>query len=369
MINPTFRQLAWPHKAFKRTTAATALALAVSLTGCANTLSGAGPYMGEIEKSDGYALIDVTPQTITPYLRSPEKVPAAIDTSLTAPHIRLAAGDVISIMISDNAPEGSGLFAPLVTGGSRFQTRIDAEGKISLPYVGRHTVAGMSLPQVESMIRQRLNGVSADPQAHVELEGDLSGSVLLAGAVKTPGRYSTLDGPLTLLDAINQAGGTTLDPHLIKVTVRDDNQARVFNYQDVLDGENIVLQPRSQVILDRARQRFVAMGSVGKPGLHDLPSQYPSLLEALGSVGGLKENSANPQGVFVFRLGEGADNQPQALVFRLDMRNPAAIFLARQFLLRPEDAIYVTNAPVYEWQKIISPIVQTLVLGRTVNGF
>ncbi|KCB46535.1 hypothetical protein L538_3811 [Bordetella hinzii 4161] len=44
------------------------------------------------------------------------------------------------------------------------------------------------------------------------------------------------------------------------------------------------------------------------------------------------------------------------------------MFLARQFLVQPEDAVYVTNAAVYEWQKIISPIVQVLVLGRTINA-
>jgi polysaccharide export outer membrane protein len=46
------------------------------------------------------------------------------------------------------------------------------------------------------------------------------------------------------------------------------------------------------------------------------------------------------------------------------MRNPESIFLAKQFLMQPEDAIYVTNAAVYEWQKIITPIVQALLLGQ-----
>ncbi|MNV83006.1 hypothetical protein D3C71_1767800 [compost metagenome] len=53
---------------------------------------------------------------------------------------------------------------------------------------------------------------------------------------------------------------------------------------------------------------------------------------------------------------------------RIDMRDPAAIFYARQVMLKADDTIYVTNAAVYEWQKIISPIVQTLVLGRTIDS-
>ncbi|SPU49415.1 outer membrane protein involved in polysaccharide [Bordetella trematum] len=89
---------------------------------------------------------------------------------------------------------------------------------------------------------------------------------------------------------------------------------------------------------------------------------------------GLSEAKADAAGVFVFRLKDGpnslGESQPEAEVFRLNMKEPAAMFLAKQFLVQPEDAIYVTNAAVYEWQKIISPIVQVLLLGRVVsNGF
>ncbi|WP_258231321.1 hypothetical protein [Achromobacter pulmonis] len=127
-------------------------------------------------------------------------------------------------------------------------------------------------------------------------------------------------------------------------------------------------------MLERARKRFVAMGAVGAPGLHDLPSNNPSLLEVLGTVKGLNEVKADAAGVFVFRLVDEKDAitgelKSAAKVFRLDLKQPAAMFLARQFLVHPEDAVYVTNAAVYEWQKIISPIVQVLVLGRTIENF
>jgi polysaccharide export outer membrane protein len=343
----------------------------LTLAGCGGTLSGAVPYKGDIEsksQSAAYDLVDINANTIAPFMRPAAKAPAATITSPIAPVVRLMSGDVINVLITDNAPEGSGLFAPLSTGGTQLKVRIDSQGMISLPYVGHQFIAGMTLIQVENMVRQKLKGVTTDVQVHVDLVGDLSGSVLVAGAVKTPGRFSTLQGPLTLLDAINQAGGPVLEPHLVNVTVRNGTQVQQFNYEDVLAGNNMVLSPNSEVVLDRARQRFVAMGAVGEPGLHDLPTQNASLLDALGSVGGLKENNANPQGVFVFRMGEASSTQPpKPIVMRIDMRDPAAIFYARQVMLKPDDTIYVTNAAVYEWQKIISPIVQTLILGRTVG--
>src|SRR5690606_9450036 len=247
--------------------------------------------------------------------------------------------------------------------------RVDSRGDISIPYAGRQNVRGKTPREVEAQLRKALHGLTSDVQVQVELTGDLSGSVLVAGAVKAPGRFSALQGPLTLLDAINQAGGPTLEPHLIRVVVRTGSEVKSYGYDEILAGKNMPVPPRSEIIVERARQRFVAMGTVTKPGLFDLPSRNPSLLEVLGTVGGLSERSADARGVFVFRLNDRpAEGEPAAQVFRLDMRDPASMFLARQFQVKPEDAIYVTNATVYEAQKIISPIVQVLVLGRTIDG-
>lgn len=367
MINSVFFRFLRPAALSKLDTKALAIAiLAAGLAGCGGTLSGAGPYKGAIEsKNDSYTLVEINANTIAPFMRGAQRPAQPTIVSPVPSEIRLMGGDVISILITDNAPEGTGLFAPLATGGTQLKVRIDNKGMISLPYVGQQFVAGMTPFQVETMIRQKLKGVTSDVQAHVDLVGDLSGSVLVAGAVKAPGRFSTLQGPLTLLDAVNQAGGPVMEPHLVNVTIRNGSKVTTLNYEDVLAGNNSVLQPNSEVVLERARQRFVAMGAVGEPGLHDMPQQSTSLLDALGSVGGLKEGNANPQGVFVFRMDENASSKP--IVMRIDMRDPAAIFFAKQIMLRPDDTIYVTNAAVYEWQKVIAPIVQTLVLSRVVG--
>jgi len=155
-----------------------------------------------------------------------------------------------------------------------------------------------------------------------------------------------------------------LEPHLVNVTVRNGKQVQQFNYEDILAGNNMVLRPNSEVVLDRARQRFVAMGAVGEPGLKDLPARDTSLLDALGSVGGLRESNANAEGVFLFRMEYG---NAKPTVLRLNMRDPAAIFYARQIVIKPDDTLYVTNAAVYEWQKVIAPIVQTMIFSRATG--
>ena len=346
---------------------AAGIVVPIFVSGCGGILSGAGPSLGaitaETEDPAHYRLVDLSASNIVPYMRLPDAQAKSTISPTVAQSVRLVPGDVLKIMIADSVPEGA-IFAPLALGGSTFEARIDSDGRISVPYLKRPAVSGLSLSQVEALIKKELKGTVADPQVIVTLAGDLSSSVLVAGAVKAPGRFSALQGPLTLLDAINMAGGPVLEPHLVSVVVRNGTVSNSYSYQEILSGANFQVQPRSEIILERARKRFVAMGAVNSPGLHDLPSQSPSLLEALGVVGGLKETSANPQGVFVFRMPDLGDESAMPEVFRLNMRDPAAIFLARKFLVRPEDAIYVTNAAVYEWQKIISPIVQVLVLGR-----
>ncbi len=287
------------------------------------------------------------------------------------PEVRLMPGDVLKVTISDDSGIDKTVFAPLAQGGTTFeQVRLDTRGRISLPYLGTVSIRGTTLVDAANIIRRGLRGHASEPQVYLELVSDSSNSALVAGAVKNPGRFSAMQGPLTILDAINRAGGPILEPYLINVIMRTGKSVQVYNYQDLLSGENIAVPPNSEIILERSRRRFVAMGAVSKPGLHDFPSATPSLLEVLGSVEGLNEHTANPSGVFIFRLAENVDgNSPKAQVFRLDMRQPVSMFLAKNFLVQPDDTIYVTNAPVYEMQKIISPIVQVLLLGRTIDQY
>ena len=361
-----------------------AACVVVLLSGCSTLFSGAGPTKGAIldaelsnEDTGQYKLVSLSADTIAPYMRPAQPALKPEVSVPSMPDLKLGAGDVLSIMLADSAEEG-GLFAPLAAGGTVFnKVRVNAKGYISLPYAGRLKVAGLDLNQVEDLILKQVKQYATAPQVFIALEGDLAGSVLVAGDVQRPGRFSTLEGPLTLLDAINQAGGPKLEPYLVDVVVRTGSSAQRYSYEDLLNGLNHPVPPHAEIVLERARKRFVAMGAVNDPGLHDFPSQKPSLLEVLGSVGGLSEQKADARGVFVFRLPEDiaydveqqqvlSDVKP--LVFHVDMRDPTAMFLARQFLIHPEDAGYVTNAPVYEFQKLISPIIQVLILGRTVGN-
>ncbi|PND35354.1 hypothetical protein C1I89_02935 [Achromobacter pulmonis] len=200
-------------KSIRFTLRASTICLPLVLAGCGSLLSSAGPSRFAVMNSDAtqdYILVDLTAQTIAPYMRPPEPELSSSVALPDVPEIRLVPGDVLRIMIADTATDGA-IFAPLSVGGTVFDNqRIDSKGTISLPYVGRAKVSNMTPGEVEASIRKRLKGITSDAQVQVTLTGDLSGSVLVVGAVKTPGRFSALQGPLTLLDAINRAGGPVL---------------------------------------------------------------------------------------------------------------------------------------------------------------
>jgi len=58
----------------------------------------------------------------------------------------------------------------------------------------------------------------------------------------------------------------------------------------------------------------------------------------------------------------------KARVFRLDLYQPVSIFIAQQFGVQARDVVYVTNAPLYEYDKILSSIYRTFSIIGVARG-
>ena len=117
-----------------------------------------------------------------------------------------------------------------------------------------------------------------------------------------------------------------------------------------------------------APKRFIAIGAISSSGAYDFTAPQMSLLDALALAGGLNDSLADRRGVYLFRP------VPQALdrgkLFLLDMSEPYSPFVASAFDVRPGDAIYVTNALVTDFDKIIAPLVRSISTLRSLTtGF
>lgn len=355
--------------------------LATSLAGC-DTISSSGPSNSAIveqasttpDQIDSYALIDIDATNIAHYRVNKPSDRGEATTALTQARVRLAPGDVLKVIVSESK-EG-GLFAPLATGGTTFpNVRIDQNGDISLPYVERLNVRGLDPQAVEAKIRAKLQGTAFEPQVYVELLANRNNSVLVAGEVRQPSRLSMLDGPMTVIDAVSRAGGLSRSALQSEAVIRRGGSVRRIPMSDVHNGRNMTLQAGDTVTIEPAVKTFNALGAVKKTGQIEFASAHPSIMDGLALANGLDDLAANPTGVFVIRLDEphayrDADGRWRrgSVVFRLDMRKPENLLLSQAMALKPGDTIYVTNAPAYEWLKIIRPIAASLVAVRSAVG-
>ncbi len=103
--------------------------------------------------------------------------------------------------------------------------RVNTRGQISLPLVGVIDVGGLTVPEVEKSLSDRLaDGLLQDPHVSVFVKEYTSQRVTVEGSVNRPGIYP-LQGRTSLLQALAIAGGASV--------VADENAIVVFR---VIDG-------------------------------------------------------------------------------------------------------------------------------------
>ena len=132
---------------------------------------------------------------------------------------------------------------------------VGPDGFVSLPLLGDVHVAGMTASQLAEELAGRFNGYVVSAQVTVSLVEIRSRQIYVMGQVGKPGSYPLI-GPLTVLQAIAQAGGLNTFAHRKSVLVlrgTGSNAQRLkFNYVAALQGgesQNIVLQPGDTVVV------------------------------------------------------------------------------------------------------------------------
>jgi polysaccharide biosynthesis/export protein len=322
-----------------------------------------------------FDVIDLTPTTVVAY-RQPESPdrPSSVSTLSAAVRISIAPGDSLKVRIFERY--GGNIF-PTIAGmaADLGVQRVAEDGTIKIPVVGVVQVAGLDLNQAEQRIIQQLGNKVQEPEVIVDFDSPRTQTVIVSGDVKKPGRWSILDDIRTIVDAINMAGGpiggSQLAPaNQLEVVVRRQGQVILrAQFSDLLAGADIPVQKGDEIVVRSNPRVYTVLGAVMKSGNVEMTKANISLLEALGNVGGLQDQRANKTGVYVFRMGDLVNNPTaRARVFRLDLFQPVSIFIAQQFGVQARDVVYVTNAPLYEYDKILSSIYRTFSIIGVARG-
>ena len=322
-----------------------------------------------------FDVIDLTPTTVVGYRQPPTPDKPVTTTSSLSPAQRLtvAPGDSLRVRIYERY--GGNIF-PTIQGQSADLgiQRVAEDGSIKIPVVGVVRVAGLDLNQIEARIIQELGNKVQEPEVIVEFDSPRTHTVMVSGDVKNPGRVSMLEDVRSVVDAINKAGGplvsATGSANQLQVVVRRNGQVILTSqFSDLLAGSDIAVQKGDEIVVRPNSRIFTVLGAVQRSGNVEMTKHNLTLLEALGQVGGLNDVRANKTGVYVFRMGDLEINPTaRGRVFRLDLFQPVSIFVAQQFGLQPRDVIYVTNAPLYEYDKILTSIYRTFSIIGIARG-
>ena len=347
---------------------AAAVLVAAALAGC--TLPRSGPTAGEIKAAARAPVGDMHIVNVTPSIaaaaRSSETL-AFSETFVTAPPVSsdtIRPGDALSVTVWENVD--AGLLAGVgqkVTALDRIQ--VDESGQIYVPYAGRLQAAGMTPDALRAEIVAKLESQTPDPQVEVARVAGDGATVSVMGGVRDPGVYP-IETPTRRLSAmLAHAGGVVLVPDVAQIQMERGGKTGRIWLQDLYDNPrlDVALRAGDRIIVEEDRRSFTALGATENQSRVNFNKRDMSALEAIAAAGGLNGNAADPTGIFVFRsepssianriLGRSDLVGEQQVAYVLDLTKPDGLFSARQFIIRNNDTVYVTEAPFAAWSRVL----------------
>jgi polysaccharide biosynthesis/export protein len=155
-----------------------------------------------------------------------------------APYV-FGANDVISVSVyNDNIVSGTYPIGP--------------DGRISMPLIHDFTVIGLTGPQLQQLITQKLSALYNEPVVNVQLLRNNSKKYTIFGGVGKPGAYPLIQ-ETTILDALAACGGFPEFSNKKDILIRRGTKEYHFNMKDALKGlhldKNIPLQDGDVIVV------------------------------------------------------------------------------------------------------------------------
>jgi polysaccharide export outer membrane protein len=250
-------------------------------------------------------VLDPAPgQRGTPAAQTVPAAPPAVDAAAAQalPNYQIGPQDELRITVYD-ADGLTGVY------------RVDDDGFITFPLLGRIPVAGTTLAATQEQIRLLLkNGYIRNPQVRVDVQEYKSQSVFVSGEVRAPAEIR-MTGGMTLLKALAQAG-SPLSSASSELTIARQKKPGAsaaggeatevirVNWRDLQTGRanDVALQDGDVIFIPKA-QTFFIQGYVRNGGSYVL-EPGTTVEQAIALAGGLTERGTN-RGIKATRIVDG----------------------------------------------------------------
>ncbi|AVR19319.1 sugar ABC transporter substrate-binding protein [Burkholderia multivorans] len=303
--------------------------------------------------------------------KSVTAAPVPADLFARSGGYKLGPGDVLQITVWNHPEFAAAAGQPMQNTRSADAAPgfvIESDGSVQFPYITRPIRAAGKTPlQVQQEIEAELKKVFVKPQVTVRVASFRAGQVYVDGEVRAPGSQTINDIPMTLVEAVNRAGGFAPTADQSRVTITRNGTAYPVNVAQLMkSGVNpatIMLQPGDLLhVAAREDNPVFVMGEVNKPA--SVPPQRDGTLtlsEALSEAGQLNQQTSDAKQVFVLR--KQADNVP--VIYHLDLKSPVSMLLANQFPLASKDVVYVDNTGLVRASRVLNLLIPAISAGLT----
>lgn len=371
----------------------------MAASGC-SSISASGPSTRAVKAAGGTPtadgavhVIDVSDE-VALRLRSALAPQSFAESLGDAPEVAsvIGKGDGVEVTIWEAPPAvlfGTGLQAGQAGAASGSRSNdlpiqiVGSDGKIDVPFAGTILAAGRTPTEIARDIRSRLASKAHDPQVIVRLSRNATANVAVVGEIANSLRMPLTAKGERLLDAL-AAGGGVRQP-VGKMTVQLTRGAKVsaMPLEQVIKNprENIRLKADDVVTLLFQPYSFTVLGAARANQEVPFEGTGLTLSQALGRIGGLDDQRADPKGVFIFRFedtagspetsGDGTKPSNQLrtpTIYRVNMRDPKTLFAAQAFPIKDKDIIYISNAPLADFSKFLQALSQIVYPIATVQN-
>ncbi len=198
---------------------------------------------------------------------------------------------------------------------------VDSDGSITFPLLGRVSVDGLTLREIQDEITRQLgDGFLVSPQVGSEIAEYRRQSVYVLGEVGTPGIYR-LSGVLSLIEVLVEAGGVTAqagnEVQIIRsasgrastgpVLAQDGDaevEVTVVSLEDIRTGRLalVTIRDGDTVNVPKA-ETFYVLGQVASPGSY-VWTLGMTVQQAIALAGGYTNRGSN-RGIRITRTVDG----------------------------------------------------------------